>query len=85
MFYSFENAAFVDDKEAFLDQQDEDEDEVYEEYDEAPGLSEDEERSPRRKIRFSTEPIRVSNIFGDKTVNLAESHKKICLSVSYFT
>lgn len=68
VFYSFENAAFLDDKEgeSVQDQQDEveedeDEDEVYEEYDDAPGLSEDEERSPRRKIRFSTEPIRVSN------------------------
>uniref|UniRef100_A0A9J7YIG7 Neurabin-1 n=1 Tax=Cyprinus carpio carpio TaxID=630221 RepID=A0A9J7YIG7_CYPCA len=60
VFYSFENAAFVDDKEPVQDQQDEeDEDEVYEEYDEAPGLSEDEEGPPRRKIRFSTEPIRL--------------------------
>ncbi|XP_048048747.1 neurabin-1 [Megalobrama amblycephala] len=69
VFYSFENAAFVDDKEAILDQQDEedeDEDEVYEEYDEAPGLSEDEERSPRRKIRFSTEPIRVYSTFSNE-------------------
>lgn len=73
VFYSFENAAFLDDKEgeSVQDQQDEeeedeDEDEVYEEYDDAPGLSEDEERSPRRKIRFSTEPIRVSNILVTK-------------------
>ncbi|XP_067299276.1 neurabin-2 isoform X2 [Pseudorasbora parva] len=71
VFYSFENAAFLDDKdvESVQDQQDEDEegeDEVYEEYDEAPGLSEDEERSPRRKIRFSTEPIRVYSTFSNE-------------------
>ncbi|KAK7168622.1 hypothetical protein R3I93_004827 [Phoxinus phoxinus] len=76
VFYSFENAAFLDDKEgeSVWDQQDEeeeeekeeedqDEDEVYEEYD---GLSEDEERSPRRKIRFSTEPIRVYSAFSNE-------------------
>ncbi|CAM4607046.1 unnamed protein product [Leuciscus chuanchicus] len=73
VFYSFENAAFLDDKEgeSVQDQQDEveedeDEDEVYEEYDDAPGLSEDEERSPRRKIRFSTEPIRVYSTFSNE-------------------
>ncbi|XP_052422163.1 neurabin-1 isoform X3 [Carassius gibelio] len=67
VFYSFENAAFVDDKEPGQDQQDEeDEDEVYEEYDEAPGLSEDEEGPPRRKIRFSTEPIRVYSTFSNE-------------------
>lgn len=66
-FYSFENAAFVDDKEGepVLNRDDDDEEEdedVYEVYDEMPGLSEEEERSPRRKIRFSTQPIRVRNI-----------------------
>ncbi|XP_016300931.1 neurabin-1-like isoform X1 [Sinocyclocheilus anshuiensis] len=67
VFYSFENAAFVDDKEPVQDQQDEeDEDEVYEKYDEAPGLSEDEEGPPRRKIRFSTEPIRVYSTFSNE-------------------
>uniref|UniRef100_A0A8C1KZ15 Neurabin-1 n=1 Tax=Cyprinus carpio TaxID=7962 RepID=A0A8C1KZ15_CYPCA len=67
VFYSFENAAFVDDKEPVQDQQDEeDEDEVYEEYDEAPGLSEDEEGPPRRKIRFSTEPMRVYSTFSNE-------------------
>ncbi|XP_016131752.1 neurabin-1-like isoform X3 [Sinocyclocheilus grahami] len=62
VFYSFENAAFVDDKELVQDlqvEEDEDETEVYEEFEEVPGLSEDEEQPPRRKIRFSTEPIRV--------------------------
>uniref|UniRef100_A0A8C2KRU5 Neurabin-1 n=1 Tax=Cyprinus carpio TaxID=7962 RepID=A0A8C2KRU5_CYPCA len=71
VFYSFENAAFVDDKELVQDQQveedeDEDETEVYEEYDEVPGLSEDEERPPRRKIRFSTEAIRVYSTFSNE-------------------
>ncbi len=64
VFYNFENAAFVDSHRLVQDQQDEeDEDEAYEEYDEAPGLSEDEEGPPRRKIRFSTEPIRVRHIY----------------------
>ncbi|KAL1268336.1 hypothetical protein QQF64_033699, partial [Cirrhinus molitorella] len=69
VFYSFENAAFVDDKETVQDQQgedEEDEDEVYEEYDEAPGLSEDEDRPSRRKIKFSTEPIRVYSTFSNE-------------------
>lgn len=62
-FYSFENAAFVDDKEGEpVPEQDEEDEDVCEEYDEIPGLSEEEERSPRRKIKFSTQPIRVSNI-----------------------
>uniref|UniRef100_A0A671PZ75 Neurabin-1 n=1 Tax=Sinocyclocheilus anshuiensis TaxID=1608454 RepID=A0A671PZ75_9TELE len=62
VFYSFESAAFVDDKELVQDlqvEEDEDETEVYDEFEEVPGLSEDEEQPPRRKIRFSTEPIRV--------------------------
>ncbi|XP_052461629.1 neurabin-1 isoform X1 [Carassius gibelio] len=69
VFYSFENAAFVDDKEPVQDQQDEedeDETEVFEEYDEVPGLSEDEEQPPRRKIRFSTGPIRVYSTFSNE-------------------
>ncbi|XP_051566280.1 neurabin-1-like isoform X2 [Myxocyprinus asiaticus] len=72
VFYSFENAAFVDDKEVELvrsQEQNEDEEddyEVYEEYDEAPGLSEDEELSPQKKIRFSTEPIRVYSTFSNE-------------------
>ncbi|KAA0716098.1 Neurabin-1 Neurabin-I [Triplophysa tibetana] len=60
-FYSFENAAFVDEKEeepVLNQEQDEDED-VYEEYDEIPGLCEEEERPPGRAIRFSTKPIRM--------------------------
>ncbi|KAI7809069.1 putative neurabin-1, partial [Triplophysa rosa] len=70
-FYSFENAAFVDDKEgeAVLNQEqdeEEDDEDVYEEYDEIPGLSEEEERSPRRTIRFSTQPIRVYCTFSNE-------------------
>lgn len=64
-FYSFENAAFVDDKETGPAQKDEDEeeeedDQYYQEYDEISGLSEDEDCLPRRKICFSSAPIRVS-------------------------
>lgn len=70
VFYSFENAAFVDDKEAEAvedKQKDEDEDEEHdEEYDEVPGLSEDEERPSRRTIRFSTKPIRVYRTFSNE-------------------
>ncbi|XP_052004404.1 neurabin-1-like isoform X2 [Xyrauchen texanus] len=72
VFYSFENAAFVDDKEVEMvqsqeqDEYEEDNYEVYEQYDEAPGLSEDEELSPQKKIRFSTEPIRVYSTFSNE-------------------
>ncbi|XP_065149299.1 neurabin-1 isoform X2 [Paramisgurnus dabryanus] len=71
VFYSFENAAFLDDNEGETvqnqeqDEDDENED-VYEEYDEVPGLSEEEDRSTRRKIRFSTEPIRVYSTFSNE-------------------
>lgn len=68
VFYSFENAAFVDDEETGPAQKEEEEDEEeddyddqdYGEYDEISGLSEDEDCSPRRKIRFSNAPIQVS-------------------------
>ncbi|XP_056320650.1 neurabin-1 isoform X2 [Danio aesculapii] len=64
VFYSFENAAFVDDKEAeAVEDKQKDEDE---EYDEVPGLSEDEERPSRRTIRFSTKPIRVYRTFSNE-------------------
>ncbi|KAI5107198.1 neurabin-1 isoform X3, partial [Silurus meridionalis] len=70
VFYSFENAAFVDDKETGAAQKEEQEDEVddedYEEYDEISGLSEDEDCSPRRKIRFSCSPIRVFTTFSNE-------------------
>ncbi|XP_026883353.2 neurabin-1 isoform X2 [Electrophorus electricus] len=74
-FYSFENAAFVDDRdtESTRDKSEEEEeeddgdnDEDDEEYDEVPGLSEDEELSPRRTIRFSTAPIRVFSTYSNE-------------------
>ncbi|XP_060754941.1 neurabin-1 isoform X2 [Neoarius graeffei] len=58
-----ENAAFVDDRESKLDEQQKgqhtgpDHDQ-FQEYEEIPGLS-DDDLSPRRKIRFSTAPIKV--------------------------
>ncbi|XP_072541944.1 uncharacterized protein ppp1r9ala isoform X2 [Salminus brasiliensis] len=78
VFYSFENAAFVDDKETEAveneeeeqkevdDYEDEEEDQSCEEYDEVAGLSEDEERTSRRKIRFSTAPIRVFSTYSNE-------------------
>ncbi|KAG9271456.1 neurabin-1-like isoform X2 [Astyanax mexicanus] len=77
VFYSFENAAFVDDKETEAVQnkdkeqdeeegEDEEDDQSYEEYDEIVGLSEDEEQSSRRKIRFSTAPIRVFSTYSNE-------------------
>lgn len=59
-----ENAAFVDDRESRLDYQQKvqhtgpDYDQI-QEYEELPGLSDEEDLSPRRKIRFSTAPIKV--------------------------
>ncbi|MCJ8732616.1 hypothetical protein PDJAM_G00213350 [Pangasius djambal] len=70
VFYSFENAAFVDDKETEPaqkeEEEEEEEDDDYEEYDEITGLSEDEECSPRRKIRFSSAPIRVFTTYSNE-------------------
>lgn len=59
-----ENAAFVDDRESKLDYQQKgqhtglDHDQ-FQEYEEIPGLSDEEDLGPRRKIRFSTAPIKV--------------------------
>ncbi|XP_060785991.1 neurabin-1 isoform X2 [Neoarius graeffei] len=78
VFYSFENAAFVDDKDTGSAQKEEEEEEEdddddeeeddqdYEEYDEIAGLSEDEECSPRRKICFSSAPIRVYTTYSNE-------------------
>lgn len=77
VFYSFENAAFVDDKEAEAVQnkckeqreeegEDEEDDQSYEDYDEMVGLSEEEECSSRRKICFSTAPIRVFSTYSNE-------------------
>ncbi|XP_066497441.1 neurabin-1 isoform X2 [Hoplias malabaricus] len=72
VFYSFENAAFVDDKDTEPVQnkdeyeEDEDEGQSCEEYEEITGLSEDEEGSPRRKIRFSSAPIQVFSTYSNE-------------------
>lgn len=73
-----ENAAFVDDRdvdqilreeeeeEEAMEEEEEEENQMYKEYDdcyEAPGLSEEDEPTVKRKIRFSTEPILVSTVF----------------------
>lgn len=81
VFYSFENAAFVDDKETASAQKEEEVEEVddyhdYEEYDEISGLSEDEDCLARRKIRFSSAPIRVSK---DSVVLKLSKQKKLVM------
>ncbi|XP_037096276.1 neurabin-1 isoform X3 [Syngnathus acus] len=74
--YGIENAAFVDDKDVdqvLLDdeeQEEEDqEEEIYTEYDdyyEAPGLSDEETPPPKRKIQFSADPILVFSTFSNE-------------------
>ncbi|XP_061143675.1 neurabin-1 isoform X2 [Syngnathus typhle] len=74
--YGIENAAFVDDKDVdqvLLDdeeQEEEDqEEEMYTEYDdyyEAPGLSDEETPPPKRKIQFSADPILVFSTFSNE-------------------
>ncbi|KAG7504004.1 neurabin-1-like isoform X1 [Solea senegalensis] len=73
--YGIENAAFVDDRDVdqVLREEDEDEeeeaDQMYMEYDdyyEAPGLSDEEEPPLKRKINFSTEPIVVFSTFSNE-------------------
>lgn len=78
VFYSFENAAFVDDKETGPSQREEEEDDYNdddddnqhcEDYNEITGLSEEEECLPRRKVFFSSAPIRVSKkLFYNKSL-----------------
>ncbi|KAJ8352090.1 hypothetical protein SKAU_G00235660 [Synaphobranchus kaupii] len=55
--YGIENAAFVDDRD--MDQEHHTEDHPPEDYEEVPGLSDEDDPGPERKIRFSTESIRV--------------------------
>ncbi|XP_042162955.1 neurabin-1 isoform X6 [Oncorhynchus tshawytscha] len=79
--YGIENAAFVDDRDTdqILKEEDEEEEEEeqeqeeqpgeekYEEdYEDAPGLSDEEEPEPRRKIKFSTSPIRVFSTYSNE-------------------
>lgn len=63
-----ENAAFVDDRDVDQvlreeEEKEEEQDQICREYDncyEAPGLSDEEETPPKRKIQFSSDPILVS-------------------------
>uniref|UniRef100_A0AAQ4QBE7 Neurabin-1 n=1 Tax=Gasterosteus aculeatus aculeatus TaxID=481459 RepID=A0AAQ4QBE7_GASAC len=80
--YGIENAAFVDDRDVdqILREEEEDDDEdeedgeeeedrTYRDYDECyetTGLSDEEEPLPRRKIKFSTEPIQVFSTFSNE-------------------
>ncbi|XP_036400702.1 neurabin-1 isoform X1 [Megalops cyprinoides] len=62
--YGIENAAFVDDRDT--DQEHHEEDQPCEEYEEVPGLSDEEDPGLRRKIRFSTAPIRVFSTYSNE-------------------
>ncbi|XP_068185588.1 neurabin-1 isoform X2 [Antennarius striatus] len=73
--YGIENAAFVDDRD--MDQllreeeeeEEEDEDQMYRDYVvcyKAPGLSDEEGPPPKRKIKFSTDPILVFSTFSNE-------------------
>ncbi|KAM3862136.1 uncharacterized protein ppp1r9ala [Diretmus argenteus] len=78
--YGIENAAFVDDRDVdqVLREEEEEEEEgedqqeeeqmcrEYEDYAEAPGLSDEEEPPPKRKIKFSTEPILVFSTYSNE-------------------
>ncbi|KAM4561182.1 neurabin-1 isoform 3-T3 [Fundulus diaphanus] len=73
--YGIENAAFVDDRDVDQvireeeEEEDEEEDQTYGDYDdcyEVPGLSDEEEAPPKRKIKFSTDPILVFSTFSNE-------------------
>ncbi|KAM8854764.1 neurabin-1 isoform 2-T2 [Spinachia spinachia] len=78
--YGIENAAFVDDRDVdqILREEEEEEEEedgeeeedrMYRDYDECyetTGLSDEEEPLPKRKIKFSTEPIQVFSTFSNE-------------------
>ncbi|KAM4731650.1 neurabin-1 isoform 2-T2 [Anableps anableps] len=78
--YGIENAAFVDDRdvdqvireeeeEEKEEEDEEEEDQIYGDYDdcyEVPGLSDEEEAPPKRKIKFSTDPILVFSTFSNE-------------------
>ncbi|XP_031415259.1 neurabin-1 isoform X3 [Clupea harengus] len=69
--FGIENAAFVDDKDVEQhEEEDEDEEQEEEEpceqYEEAPGLSDEEDPNPRRKVFFSTESIKVFNTYSNE-------------------
>ncbi|KAK3530499.1 hypothetical protein QTP86_027775 [Hemibagrus guttatus] len=65
-----ENAAFVDDRESKSDYQQKEQNSGqdsghFQEYEELPGLSDEEDPCPRRKIRFSTAPIKVFSTYSN--------------------
>ncbi|KAJ8255404.1 hypothetical protein GJAV_G00204510 [Gymnothorax javanicus] len=62
--YGIENAAFVDDRDT--DQERQEGDYSFTEYEEVPGLSDEEDPNPRRKICFSTAPIRVFGTYSNE-------------------
>ncbi|KAJ8416863.1 hypothetical protein AAFF_G00327410 [Aldrovandia affinis] len=61
--YGIENAAFVDDRDTEQEHQEEDQPS---EYEEVPGLSDEDDPGPRRKICFSTSPIRVFSTYSNE-------------------
>ncbi|XP_051559376.1 neurabin-1-like [Myxocyprinus asiaticus] len=60
-----ENAAFVDDKDNWTDLEFQVKEES-QEFEEIPGLSDEEDLTPKRKIRFSTAPIKVYYTFSNE-------------------
>ncbi|XP_037542887.1 neurabin-1 isoform X2 [Nematolebias whitei] len=76
--YGIENAAFVDDRDVdqVIGEEEEEgevegdeEDQTYGEYDdcyETPGLSDEDEPPPKRKIKFSTDPILIFSTFSNE-------------------
>ncbi|XP_061736010.1 neurabin-1 isoform X1 [Nerophis ophidion] len=78
--YGIENAAFVDDKDVDQvlvegeevtegEEEEEQEEDMYRDYDdcyETPGLSDEDEPPPKRKIKFSTDPILVFSTFSNE-------------------
>uniref|UniRef100_A0A8C1G4T3 Neurabin-1 n=1 Tax=Cyprinus carpio TaxID=7962 RepID=A0A8C1G4T3_CYPCA len=58
-----ENAAFVDDNRTDLECQEKKE---FQEFEELPGLSDEEDLNPKKKIKFSTAPIKVYFTFSDE-------------------
>ncbi|XP_078118015.1 neurabin-1 isoform X2 [Sander vitreus] len=73
--YGIENAAFVDDRDVDQilreeeEEEEEEEDQMYMDYDdcyETTGLSDEEEPPPKRKIKFSTDPIQVFSTFSNE-------------------
>ncbi|XP_033900590.3 neurabin-1 isoform X1 [Acipenser ruthenus] len=74
--YGIENAAFVDDKDTESEHQETEpkaEEEAYEEeyqsgadLNEIPGLSDEDDPLPRRKIKFSTSPIQVFSTYSNE-------------------